>query len=84
MDDFLDLILKTALDNNVQLFAATHNIELLQHLKNVLETDERKDLQEKVRHFEIIEHTKDSKMKRSFAKHLESSIRNRWVITHHW
>jgi AAA15 family ATPase/GTPase len=50
MDTFWTAIAKAAFSNNVQLFAATHDLEVLQSLKRVFENDkDLKDRQDTVR-----------------------------------
>lgn len=52
---FFKSIFKIATDNNVQLFATTHNLECLQVFKEVLEEPEMVQYQEKVRCFTLID-----------------------------
>jgi len=51
--DFWRAILKACKENDVQLFATTHNWECLEFFKNVLEEPEMTDYQKDARHFEI-------------------------------
>jgi AAA15 family ATPase/GTPase len=49
--DFWKTIIKSASDNNVQLFATTHNLECLNYFKKALEDDEMVQYQKSARHF---------------------------------
>ncbi len=51
--DFWRTILKACKENDVQLFATTHNWECLEFFKNVLEEPEMTDYQKDARHFEM-------------------------------
>jgi AAA15 family ATPase/GTPase len=44
--EFWKIILKVAKENDVQIFATTHNLECLQYFKEVLELEEMQDYQE--------------------------------------
>jgi ABC-type cobalamin/Fe3+-siderophores transport system ATPase subunit len=44
--EFWKIILKVAKENDVQIFATTHNLECLQYFKEVLELEEMQELQE--------------------------------------
>ncbi len=62
MFSFLKAIIKTANENNVQLFFTTHNIELIEYFNTIFKDKDMVDLQSKVRHFEMLEHTKNNKI----------------------
>jgi AAA15 family ATPase/GTPase len=49
MDTYWRSIVRAALDNNIQLIAATHSLECLQSLKRVFETGELASSQGEVR-----------------------------------
>jgi len=51
--DFWRTILKACKENDVQLFATTHNWECLEFFKNVLDEPKMRDYQKDARHFEI-------------------------------
>ncbi|CAD5271350.1 MULTISPECIES: ATP/GTP-binding protein [unclassified Imperialibacter] len=59
MKDFWETILLAAKENDVQLFASTHNLECIKYFKEALE--ELSDLQDKARTITLVEHlqTKD-------------------------
>ncbi|HTJ49451.1 MAG TPA: AAA family ATPase [Cyclobacteriaceae bacterium] len=60
--DFWKIILKTARDNNVQLFMTTHNEECIKYFKEVLEND-LPELKDKSRSITLIENPKSREVK---------------------
>jgi len=52
--DYWRTIIKSAANNNVQLFMTTHNVECLKYLKEVLEEDDMKEYQERTRSYTLI------------------------------
>jgi AAA15 family ATPase/GTPase len=58
---FWAIILKVAADNNIQLFATTHNLECVQFFKEVLEQDDFKKLASKARTITLFQ-TKDKQV----------------------
>ena len=55
--------LKAAIDNNVQLFITTHNVECLRALNQVLETEEFADYREECRSFTLERLPPDGRVK---------------------
>lgn len=53
---FWKTIIKAAKENNVQLYATTHNSECLKFFRDVFLEDDMKGLQEKARVFRLVEH----------------------------
>ena len=53
--DFWKIIIKSAILNDVQIFATTHNIECLKYFKEALEEKEMLEFRDRARNFSIRE-----------------------------
>jgi AAA15 family ATPase/GTPase len=67
--EFWKTILKSAKENNVQIFATTHSLECLKYFKEALEDDDMKEFQKDARHF-LIKKTGSGQVK-SFTYNFE-------------
>jgi AAA15 family ATPase/GTPase len=66
LDNFWKVIVKAAFDNEVQLFAVTHNAECLKSLKRVFESNELKGRQKEVRCI-ALSHLADGKTVKAYT-----------------
>jgi AAA15 family ATPase/GTPase len=66
---FWKTVIKSAKENNVQIFATTHSLECLKYFKEALEDDDMKEFQKDARHF-LIKKT-DSGQIKSFTYNFE-------------